>query len=92
MYRPNEQEFLRALLEALDDLPPEFARRLEEVLAKEHVDRSQAIRQLFEEVAGEAEAQDAEVPAPRHARSALSMSKGASDRAGVPGGAPPRHE
>jgi predicted Zn-dependent protease with MMP-like domain len=54
MYRPSAQEFLQALLEALDDLPPDFARRFEEVLKKEDVvDRSQAIRQLFEDFAGE---------------------------------------
>ena len=36
------------------ELPPDFARRLAEVLQQAHVDRSQAIRQLFEDsVAGE---------------------------------------
>ena len=53
MNRPSAQEFLQALLETLDDLPPDLARRLEEVLNNEHVDRSQAIRQLFEEFAGD---------------------------------------
>jgi predicted Zn-dependent protease with MMP-like domain len=53
MHRPSAQEFLQALLEALDDLPPDFARRFEEVLKKEDADRSQAIRQLFEDFAGE---------------------------------------
>ena len=53
MYRPSAQEFLQALLEALDDLPADFARRFEEVLKKEDADRSQAIRQLFEDFAGE---------------------------------------
>ena len=53
MHRPSAQEFLQALLETLDDLPPEFARRFQEVLKKEGVDRSQAIRQLFEDFAGE---------------------------------------
>jgi predicted Zn-dependent protease with MMP-like domain len=53
MHRPSAQEFLQALLEALDDLPPDFARRFEEVLKKEDTDRSQAIRQLFEDFAGE---------------------------------------
>jgi hypothetical protein len=53
MHRPSAQEFLQALLEAIDDLPPEFVRRLEEVLKNDHVDRSQAIRQLFEDFAGE---------------------------------------
>jgi len=53
MPRPSAREFLQALLETLEDLPPDFARRLEEIAEKEHVDRSQAIRQLFEEFAGE---------------------------------------
>jgi hypothetical protein len=53
MFRPSAQEFLQALLDALDDLPPDLARRFEEVLKKEDVDRSQAIRQLFEELAGD---------------------------------------
>jgi hypothetical protein len=53
MSRPSAQEFLQALLETLDDLPPDFARRFEEVLKKEDVDRSQAIRQLFEDSACE---------------------------------------
>ena len=53
MYPPSAQEFLQMLLEALDDLPADFARRFEEILKKEDVDRSQAIRQLFEDVAGE---------------------------------------
>jgi hypothetical protein len=53
MHRPSAEEFLLALLEGLDDLPPELARRLAEVLARPHVDRSQAIRQLFEEFAGD---------------------------------------
>jgi hypothetical protein len=53
MHRPSADEFLQALLETLDDLPPDFALRLEEVLKREDVDRSQAIRQLFEEFAGE---------------------------------------
>ena len=53
MHRPSAQEFLEALLETLDDLPPDFARRLEEIVDKEDGDRSQAIRQLFEEFAGE---------------------------------------
>ena len=53
MYRPSAQEFLQALLEALDELPPDFARRFEEVLKKEDGDRSQTIRQLFEDFAGD---------------------------------------
>jgi hypothetical protein len=53
VHRPNEVEFLLALLETLDDVPPEFTRRVEEVLKSVNADRSQAIRQLFEECAGE---------------------------------------
>ena len=53
MHRPNAQEFLLKLLETMEDLPPDFARRFEEVLKKENGDRSQAIRKLFEEAAGE---------------------------------------
>jgi len=53
MHRPSAEEFLRALLEAMDELPPDFARRFEEVLKQDHPDRSQAIRQLFEDLAGE---------------------------------------
>jgi hypothetical protein len=47
------EQFLRTLLEALDDVPPELAARLEELLNSPHVDRPQAIRQLFEELAGD---------------------------------------
>jgi hypothetical protein len=53
MHRPNAQEFLEELLQALDDLPPDFNRRFQEVLKKETVDRAQAIRQFFEDCAGE---------------------------------------
>jgi hypothetical protein len=53
MSRPSAQEFLQTLLAELEDLPADFARRFEEVLKKEDADRSQAIRQLFEDLAGE---------------------------------------
>ena len=53
MHRPSAQEFLRTLIDTLPDLPPELARRLEELVKQESVDRAQAIRQLFEEFAGE---------------------------------------
>jgi hypothetical protein len=53
MFRPRAEEFLQALLEALEDLPPDLARRFEEVLKKADADRSQTIRQLFEDFAGE---------------------------------------
>ena len=53
MHRPSAEEFLLALLEGLDDLPPELAGRLAQVLAQPHTDRSQAIREVFEEFAGD---------------------------------------
>ena len=53
MHRPSAQEVLETVLETLDDLPPDFLRRFEELRAAEHPDRSLAIRQLFEEFAGE---------------------------------------
>jgi hypothetical protein len=53
MHRPSAQEFLQALLETLDDLPADLARRFEEVLKNGGADRSQVIRQLFEEFAGD---------------------------------------
>jgi metal-responsive CopG/Arc/MetJ family transcriptional regulator len=53
MHRPSAEEFLLALLETLDELPPELAQRFADMLKKDHVDRSAAIRQLFEDVAGE---------------------------------------
>jgi len=53
MHRPNAHEFLQALLDTLEDLPPDFARRFEEILRKNEPDRSQAIRLLFEDVAGD---------------------------------------
>ena len=53
MHRPSAEEFLLTLLERLDDLPPDLAQRLADLLKKDHVDRSAAIRQLFEDVAGD---------------------------------------
>jgi len=53
MPRPSAEEFLLTLLDTLRDLPPDLARRLAEVLKQNDVDRSQAIRRLFEEIAGE---------------------------------------
>jgi hypothetical protein len=53
MHRPSAHEFLQALLQSLDDLPPDFIQRFEEVLKTADGDRSQAIRRLFEECAGE---------------------------------------
>jgi hypothetical protein len=53
MYRPSAEEFLLTLLETLDDLPPDLARRFAELLKKADIDRPAAIRQLFEDVAGE---------------------------------------
>ena len=53
MHRPSAQQFLQSLLETLADLPADFARRFEEILEKDDADRSLAIRQLFEDVAGD---------------------------------------
>jgi len=53
MHRPGAQEFFRTLLETLDDLPPDLVRHLEEVVKKVDGDRAQAIRKVFEDVAGE---------------------------------------
>jgi hypothetical protein len=53
MPRPSAQEFFQTLLEGLEDLPSDFARRFAEVLKRDDEDRSQAIRQLFEEIAGD---------------------------------------
>jgi hypothetical protein len=53
MHRPSAEEFIRALLETLDDLSPDFIQRLEGVLKKDTTDRSQAIRELFEDAAGD---------------------------------------
>jgi hypothetical protein len=52
MHRPSAEEFLLALLETLEDLPPDFGRRFQDILMKKDGDRSQAIRELFEEFAG----------------------------------------
>ena len=53
MHRPTAEEFLEALLTTLDDLPPDFIQRLEGVLKKDTTDRAQAIRELFEDAAGD---------------------------------------
>ena len=53
MHRPSAEEFLLTLLDTMDELPPDLAQRVAALLKKEHVDRSAAIRQLFEDVAGE---------------------------------------
>ena len=53
MHRPSAEEFLLTLLETLDELPPDLAERLAAVLKKDDVDRSAALRQLFEDVAGD---------------------------------------
>ena len=53
MAHASAEVFIQALLETLDGLPPKLAKRLEEVLKQPQGDRAQAIRQLFEEFAGE---------------------------------------
>ena len=53
MHRPSAEEFLLTLLDTQDKLPTDLAQRVAALLKKEHLDRSAAIRQLFEDVAGE---------------------------------------
>jgi hypothetical protein len=53
MHRPSAEEFLLTLLESLDQLPPELAQHFAALLKTDHVDRSAAIRQLFEDAASE---------------------------------------
>jgi len=53
MHRPSAEEFLLTLLEELKELPPDLTERFSMLLKNDHVDRSAAIRQLFEDVAGE---------------------------------------
>ena len=53
MQRPTAPEFLLKVLETLEDLPPDFARRFAEILNTPEGDRSQAIRKLFEDCAGD---------------------------------------
>ena len=53
MHRPSADEVLLTLLATLDELPPDLAQRFAELLKKEHIDRAAAIRQLFEDVAGD---------------------------------------
>jgi hypothetical protein len=49
MQRPNDREFLAAVLETMDDLPEGFAERLVALIAEGGEERAQAIRQLIEE-------------------------------------------
>jgi hypothetical protein len=53
MHRPSAEEFLLTLLDTLDELPPDLAQRFAALMKQDHVDRAAAIRQLFEDVAGE---------------------------------------
>ena len=53
MHRPSAQEFLMKVLETMEDLPPDFTERFAEILKKDDRDRSEAIRRLFEDVAGD---------------------------------------
>jgi metal-responsive CopG/Arc/MetJ family transcriptional regulator len=54
MHRPSAEEFLSTLLETMDELPPDLAERFDALLKKkDHVDRPAAIRQLFEDLAGD---------------------------------------
>jgi hypothetical protein len=53
MPRPNAEEFLVTVLETLEDLPPDLAARLADVIKEQAPDRAQAIRRVFEECAGD---------------------------------------
>jgi hypothetical protein len=53
MHRPSAEEFLLTLLETLDELQPDLGQRFAALLKKDNVDRSAAIRQLFEDLAGD---------------------------------------
>jgi hypothetical protein len=53
MHRPSAEEFLLTLLETLEDVPPDLAERFAAVLKNDEADQSAAIRQLFEDTAGE---------------------------------------
>jgi hypothetical protein len=53
MQRPSAQEFLLKVLETLEDLPPDFTRRLAEVLKQPETDRALALRRFFEDFAGD---------------------------------------
>jgi hypothetical protein len=53
MHRPSAEEFLLTLLETLDEVPPDLARRFVDLLKKDDADRPSAIRQLFEDAAGD---------------------------------------
>ena len=51
MQRPNEREFLRAVLRELDGLPPPLADRLVEAVERKAPDRAELLRKLFEDAA-----------------------------------------
>jgi hypothetical protein len=53
MHRPGAHEFLLAVLESMEDLPPDLSRRFAELLKKEEADRPQAIRLLLEDLSSE---------------------------------------
>ena len=53
MHRPSAEEFLLTLLDTLEDLPPDLAKRLAAVLKQPDQDRAQALRQVFEDLARE---------------------------------------
>lgn len=51
MQRPNPREFLRSVVEQMDELPEGFAERLEGLVELPAEKRSDAIQQLIEESA-----------------------------------------
>ena len=51
--RPNEVEFLAAVLATIEDLPAGFAERLSKLVADRPEDRAEAILRLIEEHSGD---------------------------------------
>jgi DNA helicase HerA-like ATPase len=49
MQRPNEREFLQAVLREVEGLPEDLGERLIELASAPAEDRAEAIRKLFEE-------------------------------------------
>jgi hypothetical protein len=47
--RPNEREFLQAVLREIEDLPEGLADRLTEAAQRPEAERADALRRLFEE-------------------------------------------
>ena len=50
MQRPNEREFLQAVLREVEGLPEDLSGRLVELVEAPAAERAEAIRRLFEEL------------------------------------------